>query len=161
MTPHGNPDPAAIDVMVADFRKYAEEHPKAKQVDMCKSVVKAAFQHPNFCGTPGCHGGLYAVIHMAPSELGLPHRGIDFQAGANLMTEHLTGTVYDLDEDGISEVLIDWASDNPKLWGNDCGTNMFCHSSAFDSDDEYVSIAHIADHWEGVARRIRQAEDMR
>lgn len=154
MTPQGNPDPAAIDDMVAAFRKYSTEHPNAQEVDMTKPDIVGGYKEPDYCGTPGCHGGLYAVIHLDADELDGHY--VDFDNGANLMYKHLMG--FDSEEGG--NALSYWAANNPVLWGNECGGLMFQHNHAFAMIDPYdnLPIALIADHWEGVAQRIRQAE---
>jgi hypothetical protein len=46
---------------------------------------------------------------------------------------------------------LDWAVDNPKLWGNNRGYDMFCARLAF-TDDKSKQLTHrgIINHWKQV-----------
>nr|CAC9628078.1 hypothetical protein [uncultured Gammaproteobacteria bacterium]CAC9654907.1 hypothetical protein [uncultured Gammaproteobacteria bacterium] len=50
---------------------------------------------------------------------------------------------------------MDWAVDNPKLWGNNRGDDMFCSRLAF-TNDEYKQLTHIdiINHWKQVLKKV-------
>ena len=59
------------------------------------------------------------------------------------------------------ENLIRWAEQNPRMWGNQYGCDMFQHPHAFSPPGKRikkVSIDQIIRHWHGVAERLEQNE---
>ena len=62
------------------------------------------------------------------------------------------------------DALLSWANDHPELWGNQYGDSMFSRAYAFtglrsqETETRTISIAKVANHWEGVADRIETFE---
>ena len=52
--------------------------------------------------------------------------------------------------------LRQWAKNNPKIWGNDDGGDMFCCDSAFGFYE--VTLKEICAHWLAVADRLEAAQ---
>lgn len=105
------------------------------------SAVGVPSSKKEVCGTPMCHGGWYA----AASGLFRNSNNVNkatYNDGANVLANDL-GFV------GQCE-LEDWAEENPKLWGNESGTLMFCTSEAFNGA---TSLKQIRDWWADVRNR--------
>jgi hypothetical protein len=93
----------------------------------------------NICGTPMCHGGWYAVAaNVKPDNFGI----VDFDDGALALAK----TLGFIDK----HALKDWALNNPNLWGNPYGNNMFCSISAF---NDAKTMRGVINHWIGVHNR--------
>lgn len=127
--------------------------------------------HP--CSTICCHGGMFLLALAEQSSRMRFEDTIDsetkilmykdptdkdkevtagFTDGCKLLAKFL-GFRYESD-------LIEWASDNPKLWGNDFGNVMFSSVTAFNFKPEpedilgELTINDIINHWRDVANRI-------
>jgi hypothetical protein len=95
----------------------------------------------NVCGTPMCHGGWY-VVACDLNPLEERFYGADYLDGAMAIALALGfPTSYTLEL---------WASDNPKLWGNEYGDDMFCCNSAF---NDAKTLRGVVNHWIGVHNR--------
>lgn len=100
------------------------------------------------CGTVACHGGWAAVILVEDVGNSCGH----FLQGAQTLAEFLRPGWgwYDLEE---------WADDNPELWGNEYGVDMFnsdgYRAFGFDEPGE-CDLYDIAAHYRGVADRIEE-----
>jgi len=94
------------------------------------------------CGTYACHGGWYEIICNPKIEKGK----LDYLKGANRMGKFL-GFRSGWD-------LMGWASDNPKIWGNQQGYDLFSTQSAFFAP----GLKGIGKHWLQVADRLRKLE---
>lgn len=150
-----NPTPERIREMVRRFREYESNHPYAGPVDMNEPEIYeySVVKHPNFCGTPGCHAGLFAVLFGEGKDK--KYHASSWFEGINIMQKFL------FSDENIS--LEYWAKENPELWGNGCGGHIFADAMAFggeleDSPYNTVSINTIAAHWEAVADRIEKLE---
>ena len=117
-----------------------------------------------YCGTPACVAGHYAIashqhrprFHSFNPFMPHPRGGhlLSYQSGANWMAEDL----------GFADSthLEAWANDNPCLWGNIYGHNMF---KPFSSSETYggkcgdeITMAMVVKHWEGVRDRVQKEE---
>jgi hypothetical protein len=92
------------------------------------------------CRTPGCHGG-WAGIALGFKDI------YDYTQGAHALAQYL----------GFTDryALATWARDNPGIWGNTSGYDMFLSPAAFGQDDECFPVQVLIDHWEGVANRLK------
>lgn len=94
----------------------------------------------NYCGSPMCFAGWYAVAKK------LDEWDHSYSDGCELVAR-------DLGFDFKRE-LTEWAVRNVKIWGNDWGSYMFYDGRAFDFDDEdHGTLKQIIDHWKGVKER--------
>lgn len=115
---------------------------KMYSIDMGQSAVY------NDCGSPMCHGGWYAAASNIQRNTDFTH----YDYGAKLMAHDLGFT--------DKEKLKEWADQNPKIWGNPYGIEMFCHRLAFvPMGAEITSLKQIYDHWKGVYDRVKAMED--
>ncbi len=112
------------------------------------------------CNTPGCHAGLISIVAKDLPELQEIHK----------IHLYLTNRVgcqsnyhYSIWADTLAEFLgfVDkrdlrvWAKDNPKLWGNRDGYNMFCSFFAFTYDlNKQLTHRDIINHWKQVLKNI-------
>jgi hypothetical protein len=130
------------------------------------------------CGTPMCHGGWYAAATLQDkmkevsldtgARFGRRQYFMDYNNGAEQMAIDLGFTQTDDGEyenfEGkmIKETiearthLRDWASENPQIWGNRNGEDMFHSKDAFETEgsDGAESLQDIVDFWEKVYERI-------
>ncbi len=107
------------------------------------------------CGTPGCHAGLISIVAKELPKLQEIYERLYF------LQWNIRGSRYEYSiwADALAEFLgfknmrdlRDWAKDNPKLWGNRSGYNLFCSRLAF-IDDAYKQLTHIdiINHWKQV-----------
>jgi hypothetical protein len=115
------------------------------------------------CGTPGCHAGLISIVAKKLPELEEAHLKvfkIHFKTYKEIKQDLYVYTIW---ADALAEFLgfedilhlTDWAVDNPKLWGNKYGENMFSSWRAF-TNDEYKQLTHrdIINHWKQVLVNI-------
>ena len=112
------------------------------------------------CDTPGCHAGLISIVAKDLPELQeIYENHIYFSEGC----ENERDYHYSLWADTLAEFLgfVDkrdlraWAKDNPKLWGNKEGYNMFCSFFAFTYDlNKEITHIDIINHWKQVLKNI-------
>jgi hypothetical protein len=118
------------------------------------------------CGTPGCHAGLISIVAKDLPELEETHLKV-FKIYFKVYKEIKPDLyVYSIWADALAEFLgfseekdlKCWAKDNPKLWGNIFGGNMFMDAVAFtdDTDDKSKKLTHrdIINHWKQVLVNI-------
>jgi hypothetical protein len=56
--------------------------------------------------------------------------------------------------------LREWAQDNPQVWGNEFGWDLFSKNRAFGKNDyQRLTLKHIADHWLKVAKRLYKLQN--
>lgn len=116
-------------------------------VDMGACGVDKPEKH--LCGTPACHAGWFGAFYPKRLPAGYGnYKG--FGAYADQM-----GKMLGL---GDSNALEEWASENPLIWGNQWGDEMFGSSEAFGEFNGEVTLQEIADHWYGVATRLAAIE---
>jgi hypothetical protein len=111
------------------------------------------------CGTPGCHAGLISIVAEELPELQEIYERIFFSHW-NLKYSHYEYTIW---ADALAEFLgfseekdlECWAKDNPKIWGNKYGYDMFSARLAF-TDDKSKHLTHrdIINHWKQVLKNI-------
>ena len=103
--------------------------------------------HP--CGTVHCFGGWYAIALFDGIR-----EFYYYDDGADEMAKHLG--LKEQDRDGEFSIE-EWASNNPDIWGNEYGGNVFVHARAFLTDEKRPlgaqSLKHIIDHLEEVRDR--------
>ncbi len=112
------------------------------------------------CDTPGCHAGLISIVAKDLPELQeIYENHIYFSEGCGNERDYH----YSLWADALAEFLgfVDkrdlrvWAKDNPKLWGNRDGYNMFCSFFAFTYDlNKEITHIDIINHWKQVLKNI-------
>jgi hypothetical protein len=119
------------------------------------------------CETPGCHAGLISIVAQDLPELQDIYKnhiyftkvgGDESEYHYNIWVDTLTDFL------GFSEEkdLGCWAKDNPKLWGNKYGGDMFVFDIAFIDDTKaYIDdlakqLTHrdIINHWKQVLVNI-------
>lgn len=109
------------------------------------SKVACDFEGINFCGTSACHAGWYHIIVKGWIKDG------DFDDGAKKIALELG---FD-----IKEELLAWAENNPELWGDDEGDNMFADdNSKRHSFGENPTLQSIGEHWLKVAESVKELE---
>lgn len=150
-------------------KKQKQKHPKLKKVlelAMIFDAIAVASNNEapvfmmetsvqgdeeNLCGTPACHAGWFGRFW--------DKNHTDYNQSANAMANFLG---YErTNRHTAMRQLETWAMDNPDLWGNENGDEMFYHRRAFRKDSEDMRSAtmrEIADHWYGVAERLSKVE---
>ncbi len=108
------------------------------------------------CETPGCHAGLISIVAQDLPELQDIYKnhiyftkvgGDESEYHYNIWVDTLTDFL------GFSEEkdLECWAKDNPKLWGNKFGRDMFMTAVAFTDDtNKHLTHIDIINHWKQV-----------
>lgn len=143
MRKHPNPD--RIDEFVAAIREINGD----RMVDM-DSVYKPS------CNTPGCHAG---EAFLALNHIGFPESPYALRGVYRYSFEAMRLSSFLFENAESYQPIEFWAENYPELWGNDKGLHMFSQGEAFEQDDQVFPYTVIADHWEGVAKRIREAEN--
>lgn len=118
--------------------------PTALQGGLDMSQTDVDFRHP--CNSPHCVGGWYAIANQKKLYTGASCIG--YSEGADLLAKDL----------GFSddELLENWLKDNPQLWGNDRGDDLFVTSKAYNG--EPTDLAGIIDHFKEFKRRVKNAK---
>jgi hypothetical protein len=106
------------------------------------------------CGSPACHAGWFGVFFNDEHST--------FSSYSEKMTE-LVGLPHpNAYLCGFSSGLGVWANNNPKLWGNKNGDEMFSTVMAFGKKDgDVITMQDIATHWYGVAERLYDLQVLR
>ncbi len=110
----------------------------------------------------GCHAGLISIVAKKLPELqeiykplyslecesvGKKKNHYIFSVWSSALAIFL-GFKYD-------DELEVWAGDNPRLWGNNRGYDMFCSHLAFtDYEDKQLTHRDIIEHWKQVLKNI-------
>jgi hypothetical protein len=110
----------------------------------------------------GCHAGLISIVAKKLPELqeiykplyslecesvGKKKNHYIFSVWSSALAIFL-GFKYD------NELEV-WAGDNPRLWGNNRGYDMFCSHLAFtDYEDKQLTHMDIIEHWKQVLKNI-------
>jgi hypothetical protein len=111
------------------------------------------------CGTPGCHAGLISIVAKELPKLQ------DIYERLYFLQWNIRGNRYEYDmwADALAiflgfvdmEDLMDWAKDNPKIWGNEHGFHMFSFRRAFtDKTNKKLTHRDIINHWKQVLVNI-------
>lgn len=123
--------------MAEKFMPYAADEKNELDMSECNVVEHA-------CGTTACHGG-YAIL-----ALNIKSRFYD--SGANALARYLGFP--------SREKLEVWARNNPQIWGNDYGDEMFSSGYAFGIDCyEMAFLKHIVSHYLSVAKRLMEIKE--
>ena len=119
--------------------------PMAKKREQLEMMEGRVFCESHLCGTVHCFGGWYAVACRARKVIKkrISFADCNYQHGADLMAEDL-GFGCRLD-------LMDWARDNPKIWGNVEGEGIFCDAIAFNNAK---TMRGVVQHLERVLKRL-------
>ena len=106
------------------------------------------------CGTPGCHAGLISIVAKELSELQeIYENHIYFMYKTEIIYK------YDVWADTLADFLgfekrrdlEDWAEENPKIWGNEYGGEMFELTRAFtDNLPKQLTHRDLINHWKQV-----------
>ena len=159
-----HPKPEKIREVAARFRRAHERSQRIVSMG-ASNIYKSNKAYPHLecgplstkeaktakCGTIACHAGHYLLEKIVSGEVEYQLEYANFILGEELINEDL----------GISYGSVTvWASDNPELWGNPQGGNMFYYVKAFKKDahsDETLTLLDIADWWDAVADRVEEA----
>lgn len=128
-----HPNPSKVRELANIFLTLANERPDA-EVDMGEYKF-------NSCCTIACHAGWFGIA--MGKECGYDY---GFSNSAEEMANFLG-----FDNRWRLEI---WARDNPKLWGNRYGLDMFSDREAFGLKDREPTLKEIGKHWHKVANRI-------
>ena len=151
-----------------------------------KVLMRATDVWQEECGTCACHAGHYLLAKclLGENESGYTLRRrhdvlddslflVDDQDEPTCWSTGATAMAIDLGfghpttkHFGPAVQLMNWAQNNPDLWGNTKGHQLFNNPSAFftpsspvDVHPPYqVTIEQIIDHWKGVAKRLQARE---
>ena len=122
------------------------------------------------CGTVACFAGHYAMAKAMESDEDLEWQNIiTHDERKTLYHERLIPRYFSYFEDGMTHLKRDldiqnchalcvWAGENPDIWGNGYGIDMFASGIAYGvlaCDD--ISMDVIIRHWRGVADRYERA----
>jgi hypothetical protein len=122
-----NPTIEQVDFVIDKLKSVRDDAIKKGAFDMNVWRVYSK-KNKHECGTIHCVAGWYAVANLHRKEIkaGIKEGLVRREDGANLMANDL-GFEY-------GYVLAIWAEDNPKIWGNEDGDEMF--ESELSYDDE-------------------------
>jgi hypothetical protein len=100
------------------------------------------------CGTVHCVGGWYAVANLDREFIDnkIKNGRVEYDDGAELMAHDLGFDSY--------WALGGWAFDNPKIWGNEGGFEMFESASAYDN----AGFDGVIAQWELVKQNLIELE---
>ncbi len=124
-------------------------------------VNRGYYKEPE-CGTSGSHPGLIYIVAEELPELKYIYKRFHFPGYLiedSFPWYHWAGTLANFlgFKDKIG--LMDWAKDNPKLWGNKYGDYMFCCDGwqAF-TNSRYKKLTHIdiINHWKQVLKKVEE-----
>ena len=105
------------------------------------------------CGTVACMAGWYFIALIECKCYDYILDSDAFRTGSGQMSNSLGF------KDGND--LVDWAHANPDYWGNEFGGDLFCRAMAYGKEPgESVTVKEIADHFFGVANRLKTMEDV-
>lgn len=139
-----NPTKAEVQIVIDNFKAVLPLSKKTASrkkgnIDMTETEI-------NFCGSPMCHAGWYVAGVYKNNRTPEPiNERVSYIRGASLLSKHL-GFMSE-------EYLLNWAKQNPKLWGNENGELMFNSKYAFNFRDK-LTLAKIVNHWMGVQKRL-------
>ena len=175
-----HPEPSRIREM-CDMMERAHEKYDVR-IDMMETSVE---REP--CGTVCCHAGLFVLGTLDEMEEKgdgtWPYKwkklGKDFEEGE--ITDRLSYTIMQADRllpepwitysTGVALMtsflgleyehnLCNWAKENPKLWGNRFGKDMFADKLAFVPGSSSITVKDIIQHWREVADRIEELNNI-
>ena len=142
-----NPTEKQIKYVIGKLKSVERKARKEDALSMEVAVVKSSTHK---CGTIHCVAGWYAAANIKRKYLVDIFKDRDyvgFLNGADLMAKDLGM------ED--SHDLIDWADENPEIWGNEEGQHMFYEKYAYNHE----GFSGVIKHWEEVLERIIKIEN--
>ncbi|CAC9640019.1 hypothetical protein [uncultured Gammaproteobacteria bacterium] len=116
------------------------------------------------CNTPGSHAGLICIVAQELPELQdiyMPLYLLESELRGKRDNQYMfhvwnTALAIFLGFKWEQELEI-WAQDNPELWGNKHGRDMFCGWRAFTDDgDKQLTHRDIINHWKQVLKNIEK-----
>ncbi len=118
-----------------------------------------AIEEP-LCGTPGCHAGLISIVAKYLPELQeIYENHIYFMSETEIFYKYFVWADTLADFLGFEKMrdLEDWAKENPKIWGNIFGGNMFKLTMAF-NNSQFKKLTHIdiINHWKQVLKKVEE-----
>ena len=142
-----NPTIKQVDFVIEKLQSVREQASQKDALDMAAmSVYDEEYKYE--CGTVHCVAGWYAVANMNREFIKDKFKKgrVDFDHGANLLGSDLGfGDGYDLRV---------WAYENPKIWGNEGGFEMFESELSYDKEGFDGVIAQ----WELVKQNLIELE---
>ena len=135
-----------IDEMVAAFKEYDANHPKVGRVNMKLSGYSAPRANdPDFCGSPGCHAGLFGVLFVP--------KGITYRHAAIQMA------IFLFEDAGCTQDDLETWADRSGHWPNGNGWDLFTESAAFGCAlGNTVPVKQIIKVWEMAAASVRGSQ---
>jgi hypothetical protein len=133
---------AQVQTVIDNFRKVLPLTVQENHLAMHQGAVNTDGYK---CGTIHCHAGWYAI---AACDISKP---LMFVHGSHQLAQDL-GFAHHLH-------LRLWARDNPEIWGNEHGTQMFIDKQAFESESRLEgaqNLQDIIDHWSEVQSRLTE-----
>lgn len=130
-------------IVIRNFEKVLPLATLEGHLDMAEGDVNIN----HLCGTFHCHAGWYAIATCDLSEK------FGHTKGAMRLAEDL----------GFDDhyYILEWARDNPEIWGNNFGYDMFLYEKAFTSStrpEGAKTLLDIVNHWREVFDRIESKE---
>jgi len=99
------------------------------------------------CGTVHCVGGWYIAYEYMVTKTPTPKTEyIGFGDGVKIMAKDLG-----FGEGDYDDRLQSWAKDNPEIWGNSFGYNMFSSSTAY---NQAKNLSEVVEWFKGVQSRL-------
>lgn len=134
---------------------------KAAHVEFDAATIRAAgVASP--CGTVACHAGWLAVVFAEKGrpDLASSMWGCGYQQGVRDMDDFLG--ISGARGRGTQWAFANWAHENPDLWGNTYGVEMYDsdgHYAFHKSASDEVTLETVANWYKDVSKRIRESED--
>ena len=150
---------------------------KDPQVAMMCEVPRTIEEDGHVCGTVACFAGWAAMSRalaagrVAHAEIEGSDEDENIMSGPVLFKEadctyvrtSFHNAVDDLEaylgfENHQRYALDAWASENPRLWGNEWGRRVYTDGAAFGQRSDEFGLSAIVHHLRGVAERLEAAE---
>lgn len=126
------------------IKKFESVLPLAKHDDQLDLNNIWVCNEDHKCGTVHCVGGWYAVANPNNPKIkaAIKKQDAEYDLGADLMAQHL----------GFKHAskLTDWAEENPVIWGNIYGGNLFAEEEAW---NDAKNLKDIVKHLKEVRQR--------
>ena len=135
--------------------------PKNAEIDMGRGISNAAIKDGRHCGMPACVGGFLGILYGTPRngthssyDGTITKKCRDYKDGANAFARDLW--FKDMGE------LRQWARENPSIWGNMYGANMFLDGFAYNEgekiySDETITPKAVGEKFIAVADRLENS----
>ena len=121
-----NPTVKQVNYVIDKLESVREQASEEGALDMNETNVYSE-KHKYECGTVHCVAGWYAVANLNRQVIKdkFNQGCVGFDDGANLIAQDLGF--------GWSYPLKNWAEENPEIWGNEDGFEMFESELAYDN----------------------------